>query len=247
MKNSTTKSNWYCKYKIAHRGLHNDIYPENSLGAFDYACQKGFAIELDVHTLKDGNVAVFHDQNTLRLCGKDQDIGNISTDELKDYKLLKTKYTIPTLKEVLELVDGRVPIMIERKPASRKEKLVQKTYDIIKDYKGEIAVKSFNPFSIMWFKKHANHIPRGLLSSYFEHDNLPRIYKIVLKKLLFFRLCKPDFISYNINNLPNKYVTRKNVPVITWTVNNKELENKAFESACNIVFENYVPEQPLNY
>ena len=241
------KSKWYCKYKIAHRGLHNKEFPENSLGAFENACNLGFAIELDVHALADGTVAVFHDQNTLRMCGIDRDIGLLTLDDLPKFKLLNSKYTIPTLAEVLDLVNGRVPIMIELKPASRKEKLEQKTYDIIKDYKGELAVKSFNPFSIAWFKKHANHIPRGLLSSFFEHDNLPWIYKTVLKKLLLFGMCQPDFISYNVQNIPNKYVARKKVPVITWTVNSKDLENKIKKFVDSVVFEGYVPDKPLNY
>ena len=240
------KSNWYCKYKIAHRGLHNQEYPENSLGAFENACNLGFAIELDVHTLADGTVVVFHDQNTLRMCGIDRDIGQLTKEDLPKFKLLKSKYTIPLLNQVLDLVNGRVPVMIELKPSSRKEKLEQKTYDIIKNYKGEIAVKSFNPFSIIWFKKHANHIPRGLLSSFFEHDNLPWIYKTILKKLLFFRICKPDFISYNVKNIPNKYVKSKKVPVITWTVTSKDLENKIKKYVDSIVFEGYIPYKPLN-
>ena len=119
------RSNWFCKYKLAHRGLHNDKFPENSLGAFENACKKGFAIELDVRLLKDGTPVIFHDPNTFRMCNIDKNINEITLNELDNYHLADSKYTIPTLQQVLELVDGKTPIMIELKPGQRKEKIEQ--------------------------------------------------------------------------------------------------------------------------
>ena len=242
------RSRWYCKYKLAHRGLHNDKFPENSLGAFENACKNEFAIELDVRLLQDGTPVIIHDPTLFRMCGVDKSICDITIDELQNYTLGKSKYTIPTLKEVLDLVNGRVPIMIELKPVKRKEKIEQKVYDIIKDYQGDIAVKSFNPLSMLWFKRHAPEIIRGMLASYFDDiDNLPKIYKKLIKKLSLFRLVKPDFVSYNHEDLPNKYVTKRKVPVLAWTITDAETEKKALLSADNVIFEGYIPESNVNY
>ena len=246
-KNETNRSYWFCKYKIAHRGLHDSIYPENSLGAFENACQHGFAMELDVRTNKDGTVVCFHDVNLRRMCKVDIDVKDLKDEDLSKYTLLDTKFNIPTLQEVLDLVNGRAPIMIEIKPTSRKGKLEQKVYNIIKNYKGDIAIKSFNPFVVMWFKKHAPEIPRGMLSSFFDEIHLPFIYKAVLKRLFFFKWAKPDFISYDINNLPNKYIRNRNVPILTWVITSRDMEKIALSHADNVIFENYLPDKPTNY
>ena len=100
---------------IAHRGLHNDKYPENSLGAFKRAIRKNYIIEFDVHLLKDGTAVVFHDDNLYRMCGKRKKIKDFTYDELKKIKLLDTNYTIPTLDSVLKLIEGKVPIIVELK------------------------------------------------------------------------------------------------------------------------------------
>ena len=246
MENLDTKNIWVTKYKIAHRGLHNANLPENSLGAFENAMQKGFAIELDVRLTKDDKVVVFHDDDTLRVCGEKFVIRQTLYEDLKKLKLDSTDYNIPTLEQVLSLINKRVPIMIELKSASKKEQLEPKVYDIIKDYDGDIAIKSFNPISVLWFKKHAPHILRGMLSSYLEDINLPRIYKTIIKKLLLFKFVKPDFISYNFENLPNKYVSRKKVPVIAWTIRDEESQNQALNYASSVIFEGFIPENPLN-
>ena len=232
------RSNWFCKYKLAHRGLHSDKFPENSLGAFENACNHGFAIELDVRLTKDGTPIIFHDRNTYRMCGIDKNINELTIDELEQYHLSGTKYTIPTLQQVLDLVDGKTPIMIELKPVRKKENIEKITYSLLKDYKGEFAIKSFNPLTIMWFKKHAPEVLRGMLSSYFEGIKLPLIYKLIVKKLYMFHLVKPDFISYCHSNLPNKYVQRKKVPIIAWTINSPSMEKEVLQKANNIVFEN---------
>ena len=242
------RSRWYCKYKLAHRGLHNDKFPENSLGAFENACINGFAIELDVRLLQDGTPVILHDPTLLRMCGVDKRICDITIDELKNYTLGKSKYSIPTLREVLDLVNSRVPIMIELKPVKRKEKIEQKVYEIIKDYQGDIAVKSFNPLSMIWFKRHAPEIIRGMLASSFNDvDGLPRLYKRLIKKLSLFRLVKPDFISYNHEDLPNKYVTKRKVPILAWTITDAETEKKALLNADNVIFEGYIPKSNVNY
>lgn len=249
------RSNWFCKYKMAHRGLHNTKYPENSLGAFQNAVDFGCAIELDARLLKDNTVVVFHDTNLLRMCGVDIELNELTKEQLKDYKLLNSKYTIPTLLEVLDLVSGRVPIMLELKPLKAKYHIEKKVYDIIKDYKGDIAVKSFNPLTMMWFKRHAPNILRGILSCNFSEDsnhakdyeNLPKLFKSILRKMQMFKFVKPDFISFNIDDLPSKYVTKRNVPILAWVINSKDEEGQAYKLANSIIFEGYIPDSPTNY
>ena len=106
---------------IAHRGLHNDKFPENSLSAFENAVKNGFAIENDIHLLADGNVVVFHDDNLKRMCGDDKKINELTLEEVKQYRLKGSDEQIPTLKECLDLVDGKVPLLIEFKCNSKKE------------------------------------------------------------------------------------------------------------------------------
>ena len=240
------RNKWFVDIKLAHRGLHNDIYPENSIGAYENAIKHGFAIELDVRVLKDGNLAIFHDYNLYRMCGVDKNIEDVTLDELKTYRLLNTEYTIPTLQEVLDVVDNKTPIMIELKPVKRHSKIEEKVYNVIKNYKGDIAVKSFNPLSMLWFKRKAPQVIRGMLSSYFHNTNLPRIYRRLIKRLTLFTLIKPDFISYDFSNLPNKYVSKKKVPILAWTITSKEMEEEALTVADNVIFQDYIPDNTHN-
>ena len=242
------RSKWFTKYKLAHRGLHNDKLPENSLGAFDNAIKHGFAIELDVRLTRDNIAVVIHDPNTKRMCDIDKPIDSIFAQDLKEYKLKNSKYSIPTLQEVLDLVDGRTPIMIELKPVKKKgRKLEEEVYKLIKDYDGDIAVKSFNPFSMMWFKKNAPEILRGMLASYFENTYMPKFYKFMLKRLAFYNKIKPDFISYEYKYIPNKFLKNKKIPIVAWTINSSELEKEVMKKASTVVFEGYIPDSPTNY
>ena len=241
------KSNWFCKYKLAHRGLHNKSYPENSLGAFQNAVDNGFAIELDVRLTKDNKVVVFHDFSLLRMCGLDQKLSETHFDELSQLKLGKSKYKIPTLEEVLTLINGKVPVMIELKPEKKRKTLDIETYKIIKDYSGDLAVKSFNPLSMLWYKKHAPNMIRGMLSSFFDENKLPFIYKIAIKRLWFYRLVKPNFISYDYTDIPNKFLKNKKVPILAWTITSKEIEKETLTKANNVIFQDYIPDSTTNY
>ena len=152
------------KELIAHRGLHNKSIPENSIPAFKEAIKKNYIIELDVHALKDGNVVVFHDDNLKRLTGFDKKIKDTTYDEIRNLRLNNTNNHIPLFKDVLKLVDGRVPLLIELKYDNKVGFLEDKLINILNDYKGLYAFQSFSPFSLMYLKKYSN-VPRGLLVS----------------------------------------------------------------------------------
>ncbi|MBQ0017350.1 MAG: glycerophosphodiester phosphodiesterase, partial [Clostridiales bacterium] len=212
---------WVCNRVIAHRGLHNETLPENSLGAFENAVKNNYPVELDVRLISDGTVIVLHDDNLNRACGKDKYASSLKKEELKDCKLFGTEYTIPTFEEVLKVIGGKVPMLIEFKQNEGKiGELETKVYDMLKNYKGEYAIESFNPFTLEWFKQHAPHIFRGQLSCFFKGEKLSLVKKILLKKLKLNKISRPDFIAYKFDELPNKWVKKYEklgIPVLAWT------------------------------
>lgn len=226
---------------IAHRGFWDKENPENTLGAFERAIEKGYTIELDIQLTKDGEVVVVHDNKLNRLCGVDKYISNSNYDEIKDLKVLGTQFTIPTLKEVLKFIKGRTGLLIEIKNTLKVGELEGKTYELLKNYKGEFAIQSFNPFSLEWFKKYAPNVLRGQLSSFFKGENLNFIKKVLLKKLKLNKLSDPHFISYNAENLPNKYCNKSNLPILAWTIRSQEEYLKAIKYCDNIIFEGFEP------
>ena len=236
---------WLYTRPVAHRGLHGGSIPENSKAAFAAAIEKGYPIETDVHLTKDGEVAVFHDDNLIRMTGIDADISSKTMDELRQIKLASSDQTIISLKELLDLTDGKVPLLIELKSPLRSE-LEKKTVEILSSYKGEFALQSFNPFALRRVKKLAPQILRGQLSAFYEWDEkMNKLKKMMLKRMYFNFLTKPDFISYHDINLPFKRAKKKGRPLLAWTVTNKEAEKKAYEFADNIIFEKFTPEKYL--
>ena len=235
---------WLVEMPIAHRGLHDKNTPENSLAAFSKAIEKGFAIELDVQLLADETVVVFHDNSLSRMTGNDGYIKFLNKNDLKVLKLKGTKEHIPTFEEVLKLVDGRTPLLIEIKNTQKVGKLEQKVIDLLKNYNGEFAVQSFNPFSLQYFKNHAPNILRGQLSGSFKGEKLAWFKKILLKRLAFNKnVSHPNFISYEYTALPNRYVKKyKDIPLLAWTLRSKEEYLKVVKYCDNIIFENFVPE-----
>lgn len=228
---------------IAHRGYH-DIkkgIPENSIAAFKRAIRYNYIIELDVHLTKDNKIVVFHDYSLKRMCKIDKLIEDCSYNELLKYNLLDTKYKIPLLDEVLRLIDGKVGLLIETKNSSNNTKLELLLSEKLDNYKGEFAIQSFYPLSILWFKKNKKNYIRGILSSDFKkHKDMSNLKKNILKCLVFDIFLKSDFIAYDIKALPNSYVEskRKNKLILSWNIKNAKDYNKALEYSDNIIGEN---------
>lgn len=238
-----TKTSWVLENPIAHRGLHNFEYPENSLPAFDNAVKHGFAVELDVRMTDDRTVIVFHDEKLSRMTNKDGYVSNLKTSDLDDIKLLKSEYGIPTFERVLETVNGQVPLLIEIKKAEQSFALEDILIDMLKSYNGEYAVQSFDPFSMEHFYKNAPQIMRGQLASYFHHADfdVSRREKKRIKKLKYNDVSHPDFIAYKVTNLPNKYVRNSGLPVIAWTIKSEIAAQKAKDICDNYIFEGFIP------
>lgn len=234
---------WIVERYIAHRGLHNATAPENTLGAFENAIREQTPVELDVQEIADGTLVVFHDKSLQRLTGRDGYIKNLTVDKLSEYKILGSDYSIPTLKEVLDLISGQVPILFEIKNEGKVGSIEKHFCEMLKDYEGEWAIQSFNPFTLEWFKKNAPHVTRGQISSFFKNQNFGFFKRLILKKMSFNKkVSEPHFISYNMQDLPNHYVKRySNLPLLAWTIKSQEEYLEILPYCDNIIFEGFEP------
>lgn len=191
---------------FAHRGLHSrDLrVPENSLAAFELAAQAGYGIELDVQLSKDGQVVVFHDDTLDRVCGVHGRVDDFDYSRLRDMRLCGTEQTIPLFTDVLRVIRGRGPLLVELKTGPRNRELCEKTYAILSEYRGEVCIESFNPLIVAWFRFHAKDLVRGQLAQ------PTRYYKGEANMILGFLMshgltnffCRPQFIAYRIGYRP---------------------------------------------
>ncbi len=240
---------WIKEELIAHRGLHtlDRTVPENTMLAFRRAMEAGYGIEFDINVLGDGNVVVFHDPNLKRLCGIDKNLIDLTYEDIKDLTILDSKEKIPLLKDVLKLIDGKVPLLIELKPKVDTKKLFTSFLKIIDEYKGVFAVHSFHPQVIYWFKKYRPDIIRGQISEFFRDDkDMSCIVKYLMKTMLFNFITKPDFINYGIKDLPNRYLDRfykKGIVVISYASRSQDEFDMAKKYYDNSVFEFFIPEK----
>ncbi|MEE0928855.1 MAG: glycerophosphodiester phosphodiesterase family protein [Acutalibacteraceae bacterium] len=235
---------------IAHRGLHkNPQIPENSLPAFGLAVNHGYGIELDVHLLSDGTLAVFHDNTLFRMTGLEGNIKDLTKEELKNIKLNLTENHIPTFEEVLTLVDGKVPLIIEIKTEGNTAELCSAVMKALKNYQGDYCIESFDPRVLFWLRKNHPEVTRGQLSQNFlkRKENLNIFLRLILTQLLLNFLTRPDFIAYRFSDRKNLFNTIcikfwKLQPVY-WTIrNNDDLATAKSESAISI-FEDFLPEE----
>jgi glycerophosphoryl diester phosphodiesterase len=235
---------WIKERATAHRGLHKGFeIPENSMSAFKRAINSNYAIEFDVRLTKDEKVVVFHDKNLIRLCADRRKIRNQNYSAIKNIKLYNSNETIPLLSEVLTLVSGKVPLVIEIKNYAEVglfEELIAKE---LEDYTGEFAVCSFNYLVVDWFRRNRPSIKRGLIFGdirkfkikFFKATFLYRFFKV-----------KPDFISLDyklLNTLIPVFCRKLNIPIVSWTIDSKKKRRKAIRFVDNIIFENIKPKK----
>ena len=235
---------WLVKQPIAHRGLFDDKIPENSLAAFKNAIKNKLPIELDVSILTDGTPVIFHDEKLARMTGKDGFISSCKYEDIQKLTLANTKERIPTLQEALDLIDGKVPILIEIKNYGKVGPVEKAVWKVLQNYKGEYAVESFNPYSIEWFKENAPKVKRGQIASFTEEKEIIGVRRFFLKRMWFNKkVSEPNFIVYKTENLPNKYVKKYygEIPVLAYTVKNEEEEIRVKGFADNIIFDSYTP------
>lgn len=237
---------WISDQPIAHRGLHDSgPNPENSAGAFSEAIAAGYGIELDIHCTRDGRLVVFHDDNVKRLTGRDLKVTTASFAELSALRLGGTEYRISALEEVLELVAGRVPVLIEVKTGSRMARVGPLLAAILSGYSGPVAVQSFDPRVVMWMRKHLSEVPRGQISGSLSDGDLPAVQRLLLRAMVFNAASRPNFIAFEVGAMPDRFVSfwRRllRAQLLVWTVRTEEQLSKAQRYRANPIFEDIRP------
>lgn len=234
-------NHWLKNTPIAHRGLWGGEIIENSLTAYQNAVDNGYAVEIDLYASKDGVLYSFHDALLKRMTGADGYIWDYDSDYINSLKLNGSNEKIPTFRDVLHLINGKVPLLIEIK--NNPDKLiVERVLDELDEYQGEFAIQSFNPLYINKVRKIAPYIIRGILGTS-KADGEKWLTKFVLKHLSLNFLAKPDFVSMRWKDLPLPKRKTKNKAVLAWTVKSQQDYDNLKDKCHNIIFENFIPKK----
>lgn len=240
---------------IAHRGLHDAEagVPENSAAAVHRALRAGYGIEIDVHLSADGRVVVFHDDTLDRLTHATGPLANRTARELSDLALKGSEERIPMLSDILGIVGGQVPILIEIKDQSGvlgpgEDRLERAVAAELEGYGGPVAVMSFNPHVVAAMSDHAPDLARGLVTCAFIPSQWPQIPDETcgqLRAIAGFDRVGAGFISHEWNDLGSPRVAELKAggtPVLCWTIRSAQVEAEARRVADNITFEGYLPQ-----
>ena len=235
---------WLTKRPVAHRGFHdlNDKRWENTLPAFEAAAQRGYAIECDVHLTSDGVPVIFHDHGLQRLTGTQGDIWQRTAAEMAALRIGGTGDHPPTLREMLDLVAGRVPLVVELKGIpGHDEGLVERVCEMLRAYDGTAAIMSFDHWLIRQFPAHARDIPTGLTACGSLTHELEQHFSMLGHGI--------SFVSYGVFDLPNPFITfvreKLDMPVISWTVREQADVTKTFAHVDQMTFEGFEPDSAL--
>ncbi|MBQ9959740.1 MAG: glycerophosphodiester phosphodiesterase [Oscillospiraceae bacterium] len=235
----------------AHRGLHNIKelgIAENSLAAFDAAMQHGYGCELDVQFTADKKLIVFHDDDYARVCGLDRGVHELTLEEAKHLKLLRTTERVPTFDEVLALVDGRNPLIVELKASPQGKQwnyeLCEAVAKRLDSYEGDYCIESFHPMIVRWFMKNRPGTVRGLLVEGPPKEGVKNeaLLSLISELMLNF-LCRPHFIAYHHSkrNLALRIAQKLGAFTVMWTVRDEETHKELQKKEDCIIFENYLP------
>ncbi len=251
------------RFYYAHRGLHGlrraavpaavrltartENAPENSMAAFRAAVNAGYGIEMDVRLTKDKVPVIFHDPDLLRVCGVSGRVSDLTYEELRKFRLEGTDQHIPRFQDVLEMVDGQVPLLIEYK-TERPDVTVCRVCDrILAHYRGLYFIESFNPLVLYWYRKNRPRIVRGQLSAKFRRAASPihYLYLSPLHHLLFNFLTKPDFIAYDYTcaGAWSRRICRKLYGSLSaaWTIRSREDMEHMRKQFDLFIFEGFCP------
>lgn len=236
---------------IAHRGLFDNggPAPENSLPAFRRAVEAGYGIELDVQRTSDGKLVVFHDSTLERICGDKRRLYDCTFEELQKLRLLDSEERIPLFSDVLAVIGGKVPLVVEIKSDGNWRACTEETAEMLDGYEGIYCLESFRAGVLKWFRKNRPDVIRGQLSlDYFKwHSEQPFIAKLALSDLMLNFLSRPDFISYDhsqANRLSYRLI-RRLFPVenVCWTVKSQAELEKARKIFKCFIFDSFIPDE----
>jgi glycerophosphoryl diester phosphodiesterase len=230
---------WIRDLPVAHRGYHdlNTHVWENTLSAFSRAVEAGFAIECDLHYASDGVPVIFHDEDLQRLCNLHGDIRERTSRELGLIAIGGTSDKVPTLRQLLDLVKGKVPLVLELKGREADDEgFAEAVLEVLEGYEGKVALMSFDHWLLRDLKALGAPYPLGLTAD----GNKPEAFKTHAKAMEI----GLDFISYHYGDLPNAFITserEKGIPVITWTVRDEAARRLTFANADQMTFEGFDP------
>ncbi len=236
---------------FAHRGLHTPdrTIPENSLPAFAAACEAGYGIELDVQLSADEQVVVFHDDDLERACGDPRNVADLSAAELHALRLFGTVERIPLLAEVLSLVNGRVPLIVELKDVPRNDALCEETVRLLDTYGGPFCIESFHPGVVRWFRRNRPTVARGQLSAgpdTFDRQRPP--VRFLLSRLLTNVVTRPHFVAYRhkdgVGRLLLRLVRLLGGALVGWTVTDRDNRERCLAFFDVLIFEFWRPPVP---
>lgn len=233
-------------WNYAHRGFHDAQKPENSMAAFRAALDAGFGIELDIHLLKDGNLAVIHDSSLERVTGQSGYVEDLITDQLIDYQLNGTAETIPQFRQVLDFFAGKSPLIVELKVHDGNVvPLCEAACKMLDSYDGLYCMESFDPRVVRWLRKHRPDIVRGQLSENWMPKKMP--FPWILKFVMTYHLgnfyTRPDFIAYKFEDRKafGTWICRKilGIPGVSWTLKTREQYDTAVKEGWIPIFEGF--------
>jgi glycerophosphoryl diester phosphodiesterase len=243
----TKDMTWLKEALIAHRGLHtaDGRVPENSASAFSAAIGHGYAIETDVNILKDGTVVCFHDPGLKRMTGREGLLKDMTAGDLENVRLNGTDETIMTFEAFLDLVAGRVPVLVEIKPYGDMRRLVRQVAQRLAAYHGQNAVFSFHPSVVLMLRTRYPELIRGQIAESFKDGkHVNGLQAKMMERMVFNRFTKPDFISYGIKDLPNRHADRARISgltVISYVARTPEDLDRIRTLYDNAVFEFFTP------
>ncbi len=232
----------------AHRGLHDNASeaPENSMAAFRKAVEGGYGIEFDVQLSKDKIPVVFHDFTLKRVCGAEGKVCDYTYEELKQFRLCDSEEQIPRFEDVLKLIDGRVPLIIEYKIELLDTSVCCVADELLQSYKGPYCIESFNPMGVLWYRRNRPKVMRGQLSDgFYSKKEYKGVLYFGLQNLLFNFLTKPDFVAYNHKEAGrlSRRLCRglyRNTAV-AWTIKSEEELAQAKKNFDLFIFDSFIP------
>ncbi len=228
---------------FAHRGLHDNVIPENSIPAFKAAVENGYGVELDVQMTADGRLVVFHDGNLERMCGVNALLKDYTYEELSKFRLKETNEIIPLFSDVLSVL-GKTDLICEIKGDNGQKNytLCEKVYDMLKGYEGAFCIESFSPFLVGWFKNYHPEIIRGQLSQKFTRkDRINFPVRLSMNNLWVNVVSRPDFIAFRHEDKGSfgfrvvRFLYRPFI--IAWTAKGQEEQFESWKVYDSVIFE----------
>lgn len=243
------------RYRYAHRGLHDRTAgrPENSLSAFRAAVEAGFGAELDIHLMADGALAVVHDSDLARVCGRPGIVESMRREDLAAYPLLGSGETVPLLEDVLAVFEDRGPLIIELKPVrGNVNDLTDAAMARLAAWRGAYCVESFHPAALLRLRRRWPEVIRGQLSQRYGHgqrSGFGRLADRAMTKLSVCALSRPDFIAYRWQDRDEpalaRALERYRAHEVSWTVRDRRTMERLEAAGSTVIFESFLPDGPV--